>query len=151
MSTVPASKVDYKPARFQALIPQLNITNALAAIDWYKQALGAEVVDEPHLDESMKKVHHCALKINDVVFFLNSVDPTIKLNSSQSSFFLYVPNVDGAFQRAVKAGATVIYDVKDQFWGDRVGSIFDPYGNRWALSTHIRDVSPEEIRNMKKM
>jgi len=151
MSTVPASKVDYKPARFQALIPQLNITNALAAIDWYKQALGAEVVDEPHLDESMKKVHHCALKINDVVFFLNSIDPTIKLNSSQSSFFLYVPNVDGAFQRAVKAGATVIYDVKDQFWGDRVGSIFDPYGNRWALSTHIRDVSPEEIRNMKKM
>jgi len=149
MSTVPASKVDYKPARFQALIPQLNITDALAAIDWYKQALGAEVVDEPHLDETKKKVQHCALKINDVVFFLNSVCPTTKLNSSQSSFFLYVPEVDRAFQRAVKAGATVVYDVKDQFWGDRVGSIIDPYGNHWALSTHIRDVSAEEIKNMK--
>jgi len=149
MSTVPASKVDYKPARFQALIPQLNITNALAAIDWYKQALGAEILDEPHLDETKKKVQHCALKINDVVFFLNSVDPTIKLNSSQSSFFLYVPDVDGAFQRAVKAGATVIYDPKDQFWGARVGSIIDPYGNRWALSTQLRDVPEEELRNRK--
>jgi len=148
-STVPASKVHFRPAGFQSLVPQLNLADAPAAIDWYKQALGAELIEEPVMDEAKKKVMHAALKIHDSIFFANSIfEGAMSVPASHSSFFLYVPDVDEAYQRAIKAGATSTWEVKDQFWGDRCGGLTDPYGNRWTIATHIKDISREEINNL---
>jgi len=148
-NTVPGSKVHFRPAGVQSLVPQLNLSDALAAIDWYKQALGAELVEEPVMDQAKKKVMHAELKIYDSIFFANSIfEGAMSVPASHSSFFLYVPDVDQAYQRAIKAGATSIWEVQDKFWGDRCGGLTDPYGNCWTIATHIKDVSREEINNV---
>ena len=75
-----------------------------------------------------------------------SVVPPRKLGGTTSSVFLYVKDVDAVVERAVEAGATVDAEVADQFWGDRFGTITDPFGHHWSIATHIEDLSPEEIR-----
>jgi uncharacterized glyoxalase superfamily protein PhnB len=94
---------------------------------------------------------HGELKIGDSPLFICDEFPewgalspeTLKGNSG--AFYLYVENSDEAFDRAVRAGASVIRAVEDTFWGDRLGVVGDPYGHKWNLSTHVRDVTPEEL------
>ena len=98
------------------------------------------------------KVMHASLKIGDSILMLNDEFPewggasAPRGEASGFAIHVYVDNVDKLFAQAVASGATVKMPLMDQFWGDRYGHIVDPYGFRWALATHVRDVSAEEIK-----
>src|SRR5262249_3913139 len=132
------------------ITPTIFVKGAAAAIDFYKQALGAEEIDR-HTSPDGSKIMHCELRIGDSTLFICDEFPEMgavspqTLNGSSVMFYLYVANSDEVFNRAVSAGATAVRPVEDTFWGDRVGAIRDPYGHNWNVSTHVRDVSPEEM------
>jgi PhnB protein len=145
-------KPDVKPIPegYQAITPFLTAHDAAKAIDFYKEAFGAEERYRMTLPDG-KSVAHAELKIGDSVFMLSDEMPGQSCEPSAVSescvgFYLYVNDVDDVFERAVAAGAKVKEPVKDEFWGDRVGKIADPSGHVWMLATHVEDVSPEELR-----
>jgi uncharacterized glyoxalase superfamily protein PhnB len=93
---------------------------------------------------------HALLKIGDSFLMLNDEFPefggtSAPATESSDTLHIYIDNVDSAFEKAVKAGAKIKMPVMDMFWGDRYGQVIDPYGHRWSLATHTRDMSPEEI------
>jgi PhnB protein len=102
------------------------------------------------------KIGHAELKIGDSIIFLNDEFPQMgnkspqTLGGSGGSLYLYVEDVDKAFKRATDAGATAKMPVSNMFWGDRYGQVVDPFGHVWGLSTHVEDVSPEEIEKRSK-
>lgn len=130
--------------------PYLTCAGAADAIEFYKRAFGAEeMVRMPGPDG---KIMHACLRINGSTVMLSDefadfgmTAPTT-LGGSPVTIHLMVPDVDAAFARAVEAGATVTMEVADQFWGDRYGSIRDPFGHSWSIATHLRDMTPEEIQ-----
>jgi uncharacterized glyoxalase superfamily protein PhnB len=136
---MPKSKHPIPPG-LHAVTPQLVIKGAQKAIDFYKSAFGAEIVQSmPGPDGG---VMHANLKIGDAAVFVS--DPGFS-KATTANLFLYVPDVDAAFDRATKAGAKVAAPLTDMFWGDRWGMVEDPFGNAWQLATHVEDLSPEEM------
>ena len=137
------------PEGFHTLTPHLTVRDAAGAIEFYKKALNAQVVNR---SDTNGKVMHASLKIGDSILMLNDEFPewggslAPRGDASGFAIHVYVENVDKLFAQAVAAGATVKMPLMDQFWGDRYGHIVDPYGFRWALATHMRDVSAEEIK-----
>lgn len=142
------SQVSPIPAEYGSITPYLVIPQCAEAIDYYKRAFGAvEVARMPMPDGS---IAHAELKIGDSIIMLASGGPGWPSTSSLTC--LYVENCDETFVRAVEAGATVIEPVEDKFYGDRAGSIQDPYGQRWSIMTHKEDLSPEEVQaRMEKL
>jgi PhnB protein len=144
-------KVKPIPKEYRTLTPALAVRNAAEAIEFYKEALGAQERYRMATPDG-KQVVHAELKIGDSLFMLGAEMPGQESRSPQAlggttcGFYLYVEDVDAAFERAVAAGATVKEPVADKFWGDRVGSVIDPSGHIWMLATHIEDLSPEEMR-----
>jgi PhnB protein len=133
------------PEGFHTVTPQLHIDGAVKAIDFYKNAFGAvEVMRAP--DPSGQKIWHAMLRIGDSIVFVNDVFPEMDPNAKQSdaSLWLYVPDVDASFKRAVDAGAKASMPPGDMFWGDRMAHVIDPFGQKWALATHTKDMTPEE-------
>jgi PhnB protein len=133
------------PEGFHTVTPQLHIDGAVKAIDFYKNAFGAvEVMRAP--DPSGQKIWHAMLRIGDSIVFVNDVFPEMDPNAKQSdaSLWLYVPDVDASFKRAVDAGAKASMPPGDKFWGDRMAHVIDPFGQKWALATHTKDMTPEE-------
>lgn len=129
--------------------PHLVCAGASDAIEFYKKAFGAE--EMMRLPMPNGKLGHAMLRIGDSPIMLadefpewDSPAPTT-LKGTPVTIHLSVPDVDQAFRRAVEAGATVKMELADMFWGDRYGVVQDPFGHRWSLATHIRDVSPEEM------
>ena len=116
------------PEGYHTLTPSLTVRNAERAIEFYKQAFGAEVRGGVAKGPD-GKVMHAELKIGD----------------SGMGLHIYLDNVDAAFDRAVKAGASVEIPVMDQFWGDRYGKLKDPFGHKWSMATHVRDMSRDEM------
>src|SRR5918911_332738 len=102
------------------------------------------------------KIGHAELEIGDSIVMLADAFPqsTTKspkeLGGTSSSLFIYVEDVDALVRQAVDAGATLTMEVADQFWGDRFGSVMDPYGHSWSVGTHIEDVPPEEMAERAK-
>jgi PhnB protein len=144
-----ASNVKPIPEGFHTLTPHITVRDAAGAIEFYKKALNAQVL---HISKTPNgKVMHASLKIGDSILMLNDEFPDwggpIAPRGEAAGFAInvYVPDVDKLFAQAVAAGATVKMPLADQFWGDRYGHIVDPYGFKWALATHVRDVSPEEM------
>jgi PhnB protein len=141
-----------KPIRegYRTITPYLTVHDAAQAIDFYKEAFGAEERYRMTLPDG-KTVAHAELKIGDSIFMLSdempgqSCEPSA-VGESCVGFYLYVNDVDKVFERAVAAGAKVKEPLKDEFWGDRVGQIIDPAGHIWSLATHIEDVDREELR-----
>jgi PhnB protein len=140
------------PTDYGTVTPYLNIRGAVAAIEFYKQAFGAkELYRLPTPDGA---IAHAEIQIGDSKIMLaeeseqwgNKSPQT--LNGSPVSLCLYVDNVDAVYAKAIAFGARVVGEmvVKDQFYGDRTGSITDPFGHRWTIMTHIEDVSPEEMK-----
>ena len=138
------------PPGYHTITPQLTIENCADAIEWYKQALGAE--------EGMRslgpdgKVMHAELRIGDSRIMVNApMGPQARgpkgLGGSPASLWLYVNDCDALFNRAVQAGATVSEwgELRDQFWGDRSGTITDPAGYAWTIATHKEDLTRDEI------
>lgn len=147
----PADAVRPVPAGMSTVTPHLVCPDAPAAIDFYKKAFGAIETPLGRLEVDGEFMHG-QLAIGDTIVMIAQEDLRCGMSSPQTlkgtpvQLHLYVPDVDHAFGRALDAGAKEIMPVTDMFWGDRYGVVEDPYGHRWSLATHVRDLSPEEIR-----
>lgn len=137
------------PVGMTAVTPHLVCRNAAAAIDFYRQAFGAE--ECARLAGPDGRVMHAQIRIGGACVMLTDEYPEmgclspLSLGGSPVTLHLYVEDADAAFARAVAAGATVTLPLADQFWGDRYGRVSDPFGHHWAIATHLRDLSHAEI------
>ena len=142
------------PDGYHSVTPYLIVNDAARALEFYKKAFDAvELMRMPGPDG---KIGHAELKIGDSHVMLSdpfpqaSTTPPKELGGTSASIFMYVEDVDAVVQKAVDAGATVTMEVEDQFWGDRFGSITDPFGHNWSIATHVEDLTPEEIEERGK-
>jgi PhnB protein len=146
------------PQGMHSVTPHLICAGAAKAIEFYKQAFGAE--EGARLPGPDGRLMHATVKIGDSQVMLVDEMPEWgalgpkSLKGSPVTIHLYVDDVDAVVARAVKAGAKVTMPVADQFWGDRYGKLEDPFGHHWSVATHVRDVSMEEAQkamaSMKK-
>jgi PhnB protein len=130
------------PKGYHTITAQLSIDGASNAIDFYKKAFGAEVVQQS-ADPSGTKVWHASLRIGDSMIMVNDVFPGMGSQSS-SSMWLYVTDTDASYKRAVDAGAKSVLAPTDMFWGDRMAQVADAFGQKWTIATHTKDMTPEE-------
>lgn len=137
------------PEGYRSVNAYLIVDDAAKAIDFYQKAFGAEEIYRLPMGD---KIGHAEIRIGDTQLMLSDEWPDMgalgpnKRGGATSSFVIYGPDADSAWDRAVKAGAKADRPVKDEFWGDRMGTVVDPFGHKWTLGTHVRDVSPEEMR-----
>jgi PhnB protein len=142
------------PEGYHSVTPYLAVDDAAKAIEYYKTAFGA--TERVRMDAPNGKIGHAEIQIGDSLIMLSdpfpdsSVLPPKELGGTTSSVFLYVEDVDAVVKRAVDAGAIIKSEVEDQFWGDRFGTIEDPFGQIWSVATHVEDVPPEEIAERAK-
>jgi PhnB protein len=138
------------PEGYHTITPYMTVRGAAQAIEFYKQAFGA--TEKGVMKGPDGKVMHAELKIGDSIIMLGDEFPEFGSLSPQSTggtgmgLHIYTEDVDSAFDRAVKAGATVEMPVSDMFWGDRYGKLVDPFGHKWSIGTHKRDVSIDEMK-----
>ena len=144
------------PEGMHSLTPHLVCAGAADAIEFYKKAFNA--IEKARLPGPDGKLMHAAVRIGDSTLMLVDENPQYgmlgpkALKGSPVTIHLYVNDVDATVAKAVSAGAKVTTPVADMFWGDRYGQLEDPFGHRWSVATHVRDVSPEEMREgMAKM
>jgi PhnB protein len=146
--------VNFKPEGYHSVTPYLTLDDAAGAIDFYKRAFGAK--ERMRMDTPDGKIGHAELEIGDSLVMLGDAFPNSSTKSPRElggctgGVFLYVEDVDAVFQRAVDEGATVTMELEDMFWGDRFGSLNDPFGHSWSLATHVEDVPPEEMAERSK-
>ena len=144
------ANVEAKPERYHTVTPYMSVRDCAGAIDFYRRAFGAEKTMQ--LDMPDGKIAHAEIRIGDSTVMLSEENEEwgnkspATLGGSPMFLMIYVPDVDAAFRRAIAAGASEVQPVKDQFYGDRSGTLKDPYGYQWTLSTHIEEVSEEEAQ-----
>jgi PhnB protein len=142
------------PEGYNTLTPYLAVDDAVQAMEYYKKAFGAK--ERMRMPAPDGKIAHAELEIGDSVVMLSdpfpqaSTRPPKELGGTSASVFMYVEDVDATVKQAVDAGATVTMEVADQFWGDRFGSIQDPFGHSWSIATHVEDVPPEQMAERAK-
>ncbi len=153
MST-PQKKIEPMPAEYPGVTPYLSVNDAAAAIEFYKKGFGAtELMRLPGPDG---KLGHAEIRIGNALVMLADEYPAYgnlspkTLGGSAVRLHMYVEDVDAFFDKAVAAGAKVLIPIADQFYGDRSGRLEDPFGHVWLISTHIEDVSPEEMQKRMK-
>ena len=142
------------PRGYHTLVPSVVVDNAAKALDFYQNAFGAkETYRLPIPDKNGgEKIGHAEIQIGDSRLMLSDEMPAWDAlgpkarGGATGSFMVYVPDADAAVERAVKAGAKVVQPVENQFWGDRVGTVVDPFGHKWMLGTHVEDVSDAEMQ-----
>ena len=143
-------KTNYIPAGYHTLTPYLVVNGAARALEFYKQAFGATEV--ARMPGPGGKIMHAEIKIGDSHLMLADEFPEMDARSPQTiggtpvGLMLYFEDADAVFARAVSAGAKVLRPVQDQFYGDRSGTVADPFGHKWTISTHKEDLSMEEIQ-----
>jgi uncharacterized glyoxalase superfamily protein PhnB len=143
-------KVKAVPAGYHTITPHITVREADKALEFYKNAFGAVVQHVARMPNG--KVMHAELQIGDSKLMLNEEAPEFGTLSPLANggagvtLHIYLENVDAAFNRAVSAGAEVKMPLMDQFWGDRYGLLADPYGHRWSMAAHIKDMSQEEMQ-----
>jgi PhnB protein len=136
------------PEGYHSVTPYLVLDDAAKAIEFYKKAFGAE---EKYRLPMGGKIGHAEIKIGDSFVMLADEFPEMGHLSPKArggttvSLLIYLDNVDTAFKQAIDAGATETKALEDQLWGDRMGTLTDPFGHQWSLATHVEDVSEEEI------
>ena len=138
------------PEGFHTVTPQLTLDNAAEAIEWYKKALGAEELSRAGGPDG--KIMHAEIRVGDSRLMLNDEMGGGKsaraMGGSPMSLWLYVEDCDALFNRAIGAGAKVagpMGQIADQFWGDRSGTVTDPFGYRWSIATHKEDLTRDEM------
>ena len=142
------------PEGFHTVSPYLAVDDAARAIEYYLKAFGAKEL--VRMEAPGGKVGHAELELGDSRIMLSdpfpqaSTRPPKELGGTSASVFMYVEDVDAVVKRAVDAGATVTMEVANQFWGDRFGTITDPFGHVWSIATHVEDVPPEEMAERAK-
>lgn len=144
-----ANKAKPVPEGYHTVTPSLMVAGAAKAIDFYKKAFGAEELSRfPGPDG---KLMHAEIRIGDSRIMLGDEMPDMGAKGPKSyggtatAFFIYGDNVDAAWKRAIDAGATEVMPLIDQFWGDRAGCLEDPFGHRWWLAQHVKDMTKEEL------
>jgi len=140
--------VKAQPEGYHTVTPYLLVEGAAAAIDFYRRAFGAEELlrlgDE-------RQIGHAEIRIGDAVVMLADASPEalyrepLALGGTSVGLMIYVPDVDARFAAALEAGANELRPVADQFYGDRSGTLRDPFGHIWTIATHVEDLSPGEI------
>jgi PhnB protein len=148
--------VKAKPDGYHTVTPYLIVRGGAAAIDYYKAAFGAE--ETVRMSGPGGTIGHAEIRIGDSVVMLADESPAGGWRSPQSlggssvGLAVYVDDVDSRFNQAIAAGGKVIKPLANQFYGDRSGTLVDPFGHQWTLATHIEDVAPEEMkRRMDEM
>jgi PhnB protein len=142
------------PEGYNTLSPYLAVDDASEAIEYYKKAFGA--TERVRMNAPDGKVGHAELEVGDSLIMLSdpfpqsSTKPPHELGGTSASVFMYVEDVDAIVKQAVDVGATVTMEVQDKFWGDRFGTITDPFGHVWSIATHVEDLTPEEIEERGK-
>jgi PhnB protein len=137
------------PDGYHTLTPTLTVRDGAKAIEFYKKAFGAQ--ERMRLAGPDGRLMHAELKIGDSIVMLGGEQPGMSDRAPSAaagptgSLYMYVPDVDAAFKRAVEAGAKVVMPLGDMFWGDRFGMVEDPSGHHWALATHKEDLSEAEM------
>jgi PhnB protein len=138
------------PDGYHSVTPYLVVKRAARAIDFYKNVFGAS--ERMRMNGPNGTIGHAEIEVGDSVVMLADEFPDMGFRSPQSvggtavTLVLYVEDVDSCFNRAVAAGAKPLRPVEDQFYGDRSGTLEDPFGHVWTISTHKEDVPPEELR-----
>ena len=144
------SSVKAIPEGYHSVTPYLFVKSAASAIDFYKGVFGA--TETVRMSGPNGKIMHAELKIGDSIVMLADENPQTGMMSPQTiggfsvGLHLYVENVDAVIQKAADHGAKMLRPIKNQFYGDRSGSLLDPFGHMWSVSSHVEDVSPEELR-----
>jgi PhnB protein len=137
------------PDGMHTITPHIVVQDATRAAEWYKAALGA--VERGRLSLPGGKLMYVELWFGDSAVMVADEFPEAGILSPQAIggtavvLHLFTEDVDALWQRAIDAGAQVLHPLQDQFWGDRHGQFTDPFGHRWGLAQHVRDVTPEEI------
>jgi PhnB protein len=142
------------PEGYHTVTPYLAVDDAAEAIEYYKKVFGAK--ERVRMDAPGGKIGHAELEIGDSLVMLSdpfpqsTAKPPKELGGTSVSVFMYVEDVDAVVKQAVDAGATITMETADQFWGDRFGSVQDPFGHLWSIATHVEDVPPEEMAERAK-
>lgn len=148
------AKVDPIPKGMHTVTPHLVCDGASDAIEFYKKAFGA--TEMMRVPAPNGRLMHGAVRIGDSIVMLVDENPEwgalgpVALKGSPVTIHLQVEDADALFDRAVKAGATIVMPIDDAFWGDRYGIVKDPFGHQWSIATHVRDLTPEEIMEASK-
>jgi PhnB protein len=151
-----AQKGKAVPEGMHTVTPGLVQRDAKKALAFYAKAFGAEVkVNMPAPDG---RVMHAEIRIGDSTIFVNDEFPEMSpehkapqaLGGVTGSLFLYVQDVDGAYKKAIDAGAKPVMPPADMFWGDRFAKVVDPFGHHWGIATHKEDLSPAEMETRRK-
>jgi PhnB protein len=136
------------------ITPYLAVDDAAAAIEYYQKVFGAK--ERSRMDAPDGRIGHAELEIGGSLLMLADAFPQFatrspsELGGTSASIFMYVEDVDAVVKKAIDAGGTSTMEVADQFWGDRFGSVKDPFGHVWSLATHVEDVPPEEMAERAK-
>jgi uncharacterized glyoxalase superfamily protein PhnB len=139
------------PPGFHSVTPSLTLKDCQKAIEFYKKAFNAKVLDQSP-NPVGKGIMHAVIEIGNSLIMMGDEAPGMSARSAETlgaspiSLFLYVPNVDEAFKQAVDAGAVPLMPVADMFWGDRAGNVKDPFGYSWMIATHTQDLSKDQIK-----
>jgi PhnB protein len=138
------------PAGYHTVTPYLTIKGAAKAIDFYKSIFGAS--ERTRMETPDGRIGHAEIQIGDAVVMLSDEWPEMghsgpaAFGGSPVALHIYLDDVDATAERAVAAGATMKQPPKDEFWGDRMGTIVDPFGHIWLIATHVEDVPEEEMQ-----
>jgi PhnB protein len=141
--------VNYIPDGYHTVTAYLMVDDAAKALDFYRDAFGAEELYRLPMGD---KIGHAEIMIGDTHLMLADEFPDMdalgpnKRGGATASFMIYVPDADAAYDKAVKAGAKSDRPLKNEFWGDRIGTVIDPFGHKWSLATHLEEVAPEEMQ-----
>jgi PhnB protein len=144
------AQVKAVPEGYRNVTPYLIVSDGAAAIDYYKRIFGA--IEVMRIPGPGGRIGHAELRIGDSMIMLADENPQtdargpLSFGGSPVSFLLYVEEVDAVTAKAEMAGAKIVRPPKDQFYGDRTATLTDPFGHQWTISTHIEDVSPEEMQ-----
>ena len=146
------NKNSYIPKGYNYVIPALAFKGADAAVKWYENVFGAK--EKMRFDSPDGTIAHAEITVGDSIIMLSEENPEYNrspksLNGNSVNLYVYVPDVDATIQKAIDNKAKLIKPAEDQFYGDRSGRIEDPFGYLWIISTHVKDVSEEEMH--KKM
>jgi PhnB protein len=148
-----AEKVKPIPDGYHSVTPYLTLSDSARAIEFYKKAFGA--TEQFRMETPAGKIMHAEIKIGDSIIMLSDemggdCQSPEALGGSPAGMMLYVEDVDAVFDRAVAAGGKVKMPLDDMFWGDRFGTITDPFGHVWSIATHKEDVPPDELEKRGK-
>jgi uncharacterized glyoxalase superfamily protein PhnB len=134
-------KVDYKPKNYRAVTPYLTVADAQKTIDFAKEVLGGDLLFEMKMPDGT--IAHAELKIDDSIVMVGQAGG--RWTATPASLYIYVPDVDSTYQKALSFGAKSEKEPTNEFYGDRSASVMDSNGTRWSIGTHVEDVSPEDM------